>query len=74
MKGSGVSTVLNLTQDNVNFCGDEYILIPIDIYTQSDFLGIGTFKFYIRFYSYINDKHFYFYTYISVDVEPGKYM
>ena len=74
MEGYGVPTFLNLTQNNVHFGEDEHILIPIDIYTQSDFFGIGTFTYYIRFNLYINGESFLFYTYVSVDVEPGKFM
>ena len=68
------STYLNLTQDVVNFCGDEYILIPVDIYTQSEVIAIGSFRFYVRFYFDINGENFYPYTYVWVDVDPGKYM
>ena len=74
MEGYELPTFLNLTQDNVNYCGDEYILIPIGIYTQSDFFAIGTFKFYISFNLRINGEHFYQYAYVSVDVEPGKHL
>ena len=65
---------LSLTEHNVNFCGDEHILIPIDIYTQSDFFAIGTYRFYIDFSLYINGAYFYFNTRLLVDVDSGKYM
>ena len=73
-EGFFFSTFLNLTQDFVNFCGDKYILIPVDIYTQSEVIAIGTFRFYIRFYFDINGEYFSPYTYVSVDIDSGKYM
>ena len=73
-EGFFFSTFLNLTEDFVNFCGDKYILIPVDIYTQSEVIAIGSFRFYIRFYLDINGEHFSPYTYVSVDVDPGKHM
>ena len=72
MEGYDLSIFLNLTQDTANFCGDEYILIPIDVYTQSDFFAIGTFEFQISFDLRINGDYFYQHTYVSVDVDPGK--
>ena len=72
--GYELPTPLYLTQDNVNFCGDDYILIPIDVYAQSEFFAIGTFEFYIDLSFGISDEYFYLYTPVFVEVDPGKYI
>ena len=74
VEGYELSTFLNLTQDDVNFCGNEYILIPIDVYTQSEFFAIARFYFHYGFRLHINDEHWYLYAHISVDADPGKYV
>ena len=74
LEGSGDANLLTLTLDDVNSCGNEHILIPIDIYTQSEFFGIGTYFFGVKISFIINHRFFFCYTYFSVDVNFGKYI
>ena len=73
-QGYSVFISLNLTKDTVTFCDDKYILFPIDIYTQSEFFGIGPHRFYIYIDFFINNSIFHIHTYASVNVSPGEYM
>ena len=74
LEGSGDANLLTLTLDDVNSCGNEHILIPIDIYTRSEIFGIGTYHFEIEISFIINGSYFYRYTLFSVDVNFGKYL
>ena len=69
----GDANFWNLPLNNVNFCEDGHILIPIDIYTQSKFFGIGIHEFYANFDFFVNDKFLYLRTAILVDVTSGKH-
>ena len=71
-EGSGDANLLSLTLDNVNSCGADHIYIPIDIYTQSDLFGIGTYLFEVNIGFYINDTSFYAGAGLSMDVNSGK--
>ena len=71
---SGDAKILNLTLDDVNFCGNEHILIPVDIYTRSEIFGIGTYSFEVDISFIINHNYFYAYTNLLLDVSFGKYL
>ena len=74
VEGSGDANLLNLTLDDVNSCGNEHILIPIDIYTQSAIFAIGTYYFSVTITFTINDKSVHVSTTLSMDVNYGKYV
>ena len=74
VEGSGDDNLLNLTIDDVKSCGDEHILVPVDIYTVSEFYGIGTYLFEVDVSFYIDGTYFYVYAYLAVDVNSGKYL
>ena len=67
------SKSLNVTQNNVDFCEDEHILIPIDVYTHSKFVGIGTFNFLSCIELSINSERFIrLFALVSVNVSSGE--
>ena len=74
VKGYEDSSFLNLTQDNVSSCENEHILIPVDIYTQSELFGIGTYLSYVEIYFNTNDAYFYVGADLSIVVHSGKYI
>ena len=75
VEGSKQADLLNFTLDDVIFCVDEYILIPIDIYTRSELYGIGTYPFVIYLSLNINyTEYVYAQTDFLVDASSGKYL
>ena len=75
LEGSGDANLLNLlTLDDVNSCGNEHILIPIDIYIKSEIFGIGTYSFWVDISFITNDTYLYAYADFVVDVNSGKYL
>ena len=75
LEESSQADLFNFTLDDVISCKNEYILIPIDIYTRSELYGIGTYPFKIYLSLNINNtEDVYAHTDFSVVTSSGKYL